>query len=52
MVFRNTAASSGFTSVLLNPDCNPLVDNPIHAVEFLKKKSSNTTTKIYPSCKP
>jgi dihydroorotase len=23
----NTAASSGFTSILLNPDCNPLVDS-------------------------
>ena len=43
----NTAASSGFTSILLNPDCNPLVDSH-SAVEFLKKKSSNTTTKIYP----
>ena len=43
----NTAASSGFTSILLNPDCNPLVDTHF-AVEFLKKKSTKTTTKIYP----
>ena len=43
----NTAASSGFTSILLNPDCNPLVDSH-SAVEFLKKKSTNTTTKVYP----
>lgn len=43
----NTASSSGFTSILLNPDCNPLVDSH-SAVEFLKKKSNNTTTKIYP----
>ena len=43
----NTAASSGFTSILLNPDCDPLVDSH-SAVEFLKKKSINTTTKIYP----
>ena len=42
-----TAASSGFTSILLNPDCNPLVDSH-SAVEFLKKKSTSTTTKIYP----
>ena len=31
------AASSGFTSILLNPDSNPLVDNH-SAVQFLKKK--------------
>ena len=42
-----TAASSGFTSILLNPDCYPLVDNH-SAVEFLKKKSLKSTTKIYP----
>ena len=42
-----TAASSGFTSILLNPDCNPLIDNH-SSVEFLKKKSLNTTTDIYP----
>ncbi len=42
-----TAASSGFTSILLNPDCNPLVDNH-SSVEFLKRKSLNTTTDIYP----
>ena len=43
----NTAASSGFTSILLNPECNPLVDSH-SSVEFIKKKSSNTTTIIYP----
>ena len=32
-----TAASSGFTSILLNPDCYPLVDNH-SSVEFLRKK--------------
>ena len=42
-----TAASSGFTSILLNPDCFPLIDNH-SSVEFLRKKSLNTTTKIYP----
>jgi len=42
-----TSASSGFTSILLNPDCNPLVDNH-SSVEFLKKKSLNTTTDIFP----
>ena len=42
-----TAASSGFTSILLNPDCYPLVDNH-SSVEFLRKKSLNTTTNIYP----
>ena len=42
-----TAASSGFTSILLNPDCYPLVDNH-SAVEYLKKKSLKSTTKIYP----
>ena len=42
-----TAASSGFTSIILNPDCYPLVDNH-SSVEFLRKKSLNTTTDIYP----
>ena len=42
-----TAASSGFTSILLNPDCYPLVDNH-SSVEFIRKKSLNTTTNIYP----
>ena len=42
-----TAASSGFTSILLNPDCYPLVDTH-SSVEFLKKKSLNSTTRIYP----
>ena len=42
-----TAASSGFTSILLNPDCNPLLDNHT-SVEFIKKKSLNNTTDIYP----
>ena len=42
-----TAASSGFTSIILNPDCNPPVDNH-SSVEFLIRKSLNTTTDIYP----
>ena len=42
-----TAASSGFTSIILNPDCYPLVDNH-SSVEYLRKKSLNTTTDIYP----
>ena len=42
-----TAASSGFTSILLNPDCYPLIENH-SSVQFLKKKSFNTTTDIYP----
>ncbi len=42
-----TAASSGFTSIILNPECNPPVDNH-SSVEFLKRKSLYTTTDIYP----
>ena len=42
-----TAASSGFTSILLNPDCYPLIESH-SSVQFLKKKSFNTTTDIYP----
>ena len=42
-----TAASSGFTSIILNPDCNPPVDNH-SSVEFLIRKSLNTTTDIHP----
>ena len=42
-----TAASSGFTSIILNPDCNPPLDNH-SSVEFLKRKSLNTTTDIHP----
>tara|TARA_B100000575_G_scaffold266115_1_gene243189 strand:+ start:4812 stop:6074 length:1263 start_codon:yes stop_codon:yes gene_type:complete len=42
-----TSASSGFTSILLNPDCYPNIDN-FSSVEFLKKKSFNETTDIYP----
>ena len=42
-----TAASSGFTSILLNPNCDPIIDNH-SSIEFLKRKSINTTTQIYP----
>ena len=42
-----TAASSGFTSILLNPNCDPPIDNH-SSVEFLKRKSVSTTTQIYP----
>ena len=42
-----TAASSGFTSILLNPNCDPTIDNH-SSIEFLKRKSAETTTEIYP----
>ena len=42
-----TAASSGFTSILLNPNCDPAIDNH-SSIEFLKRKSAETTTEIYP----
>ena len=42
-----TAAASGFTSVLLNPNCFPLVDS-FSSVEFLKRKSKDKTSQIYP----
>lgn len=42
-----TAASSGFTSILLNPNCNPIIDNH-SSIEFIKRKSTETTTQIYP----
>ena len=42
-----TAASSGFTSILLNPNCDPIIDNH-SSIEFLKRKSIDTTTQIYP----
>ena len=40
-----TAASSGFTSILLNPNCDPIIDNH-SSIEFLKRKSIDTTTQI------
>lgn len=42
-----TSAASGFTSILLNPNCFPLVDNH-SSVEFLKRKSKDQTSQIYP----
>ena len=42
-----TAASSGFTSILLNPNCDPVIDNR-SSIEFLKRRSAETTTEIYP----
>ena len=42
-----TAASSGFTSILLNPNCDPPIDSH-SSVEFLKRKAVSTTTQIYP----
>ncbi len=42
-----TAASSGFTSIFLNPNCDPIIDNH-SSIEFLKRKSIDTTTQIYP----
>ena len=42
-----TAASSGFTSILLNPNCDPVIDNH-SSIEFIKRKSLDSTTQIYP----
>lgn len=41
------ASKSGFTSVAVNPNTNPIVDNK-SAVEFLKNKAINTATELYP----
>ncbi|WP_298778044.1 dihydroorotase family protein [uncultured Polaribacter sp.] len=41
------AAKSGFTSIAVNANTNPIIDNK-SAVEFLINKASNTATKIYP----
>ena len=42
-----TASSSGFTSLLLNPNTNPLVDSH-SSISHIIKKSINHTTTIYP----
>lgn len=41
------AAKSGFTSIALNPNTNPLIDNK-SAVEFLVNKSINSATTLFP----
>lgn len=41
------AAKSGFTAVAVNPNTNPIVDNK-STVTFLKNKSINTATSLYP----
>jgi len=43
----NTASSSGFTSLLLNPNTEPLTDSH-SSVSHIIKKSKNHTSKIYP----
>jgi len=42
-----TASSSGFTSLLLNPNTKPLADSH-SSVSHIIKKSKNHTTKLYP----
>lgn len=41
------AAKSGFTSVALNPNTKPFIDNK-SAVEFLIQKSSSSAVQLYP----
>ena len=41
------AAKSGFTSVALNPNTNPVIDNK-SAVEFLIKKSTDSAVSLHP----
>ena len=43
----NTASSSGFTSLLLNPNTDPLIDSH-SSVSHLIKKSKNHTSRLYP----
>ncbi len=43
----NTASSSGFTSLLLNPNTEPLIDSH-SSVSHLIKKSKNHTSTLYP----
>ena len=43
----NTASSSGFTSLLLNPNTKPLADSH-SSVSHIIKKSKNHTSKLYP----
>ncbi len=42
-----TASSSGFTSLLLNPNTKPLIDSH-SSVSYVIKKSKNHTSTIYP----
>ncbi|MDG2397432.1 MAG: dihydroorotase [Flavobacteriaceae bacterium] len=42
-----TAALSGFTSICVNPNTNPLVDT-IASVNYLKNASNSSPTKIFP----
>ncbi|MBL4724176.1 MAG: dihydroorotase [Lutibacter sp.] len=43
----NTAAKSGFTAVAVNPNTYPVADNK-STIEYLKNKSSNFATELYP----
>ncbi len=43
----NTASSSGFTSLLLNPNTKPLIDSH-SSVSHIIKKSINHTSTVYP----
>ena len=43
----NTAAKSGFTAVAVNPNTFPVADNK-SAIEFIKNKSNNSATSLYP----
>jgi dihydroorotase len=42
-----TAAKSGFTSVAVNPNTNPVIDSKA-SIEFLKNKATKTLTQLYP----
>jgi len=42
-----TATKSGFTTVAVNPNTNPVTDSKA-AIEFLKNKAAKTTTQLYP----
>jgi dihydroorotase len=42
-----TAAKSGFTSVAVNSNTNPVTDSKA-AIEFLKNKATKTLTQLYP----
>ncbi len=43
----NTAARSGFTHVVVNPNTFPVMDNQ-SIISFVKNKSSNAATTLYP----
>lgn len=43
-----TAAKSGFTSLVLNPDTHPKTDHR-SAVKYLKNQSVNSATQLYPA---